>query len=265
MSDNLKRTVYLPNMGFRHPVKLTQGLIVQWIGSMGLGWALFLRDIKAEYRQSVMGISWVIFPPILTACLWIYLNKQRIINIDPTGVPYPVFVLTSMLFWSSFAQSVVAPFTAMRAGISVIIKLNFPKEALLISGILKVLFDLTIRSILVVIILFLFNVKLTLTALLAPVALIMLVLLGFTIGFLLLPIGMLFTDISRFLHSFLPVWMLLSPVIYPVPKGRIGNLINSINPVSPLIVTARNWLFGESVAVFNNFMLVSGLTVIAFF
>ena len=142
-------------------------------------------------------------------------------------------------------------------------KLNFPKEALLLAGLFEVMFDLLIRVGLIVIVLAIFKIGFSTTMLLAPLGIVSLILLGFTIGILVLPIGMLFTDISRMIQMSLPIWMLLTPVIYPQPRGNLGILINRINPVSPIIITTRDWIFGKQALCFNDFLIVTAITLLA--
>jgi lipopolysaccharide transport system permease protein len=93
-----------------------------------LGYRLFLRNVKAKYRQSLLGLFWAFIPPIMTTAVWVFLNGQRIINIDDPGIPYPAFVLTSTLLWSLFAQSLLMPINSVKSGKSMMVKINFPKE-----------------------------------------------------------------------------------------------------------------------------------------
>lgn len=259
----LKVVVYVPDSGLRNPVKLIAEIINEWLNSFGLAWQLFLRDLKSEYRQSIFGLTWAAIPPLVSAALWIFLNKQQIISIDSPGLPYPVFVIISMLLWSSFAQSLVMPIQAMNKGRSIMAKLNFPKEALLLAGLFEVIFDLLIRIGMIVIVLAIFKIGFFTTMLLAPIGIISLIMLGFTIGILVLPIGMLFTDISRIIQMSLPLLMLLTPVIYPQPRGNLGIMINRFNPVSPIITTARDWIFGKQALYVNDFLTITGITLLA--
>src|SRR5690606_8915755 len=105
------------------------------------------------------------------------LNGQRVINVDDPGVPYPAFVLTSVLLWSVFAQSLVAPIISVVQGRSILVKINFPRESLVLAGLFQVLFDLLVKLVLIVFVLVIFDVSLAPTLWLAPLGVLSLILL----------------------------------------------------------------------------------------
>src|SRR5690606_16214425 len=243
MEQHQKVTVYSPESGLRRPFELIRSIFVDLVNSRELAWRLFVRNFSAMYRQSLLGFVWALIPPLLTASVWVFLNGQRVINVDDPGVPYPAFVLTSVLLWSVFAQSLVTPITSVIQGRSILVKINFPRESLVLAGLLQILFDFLVRLVLSVIVLIVFNVIIALTAWLAPFCVLSLVVLGTCLGIILLPLGMLSTAIQKIILAITPFWMLLTPVIYPAPRSGIATMLNKFNPVSPLLSTTRDWLF----------------------
>ncbi|MFC2126064.1 ABC transporter permease [Bacteroidota bacterium] len=265
MDNHEKITVYSPESGIRNPKQLFGDMWSDLLSSRSLGWRLFLRNIRGMYRQSLLGIFWAFIPPIMTTAVWVFLNGQKIIQIDTPDVPYPAFVLTSTLLWSIFAQSLVMPINALNSGKAMMKKINFPKESLILAGILQVGFDFLIKLSLIIVVYIVFSVSPPVTALIAPVGLIMLMLLGISIGLVFVPLGMLYTDIQRLLAAILPFWMLLTPVIYPTPRAGIGVLLNKINPVAPILSTTRDWMFSGSPQLLNEFIVVSIFVIFLFF
>jgi len=79
------------------------------IDSRELAWRLTIRDISAQYRQSLMGILWAFFPPIATALIFIVLNNRKIINIGETDIPYPAFAMFGTVLWQIFIESLNSP------------------------------------------------------------------------------------------------------------------------------------------------------------
>ena len=129
MSQKPKLTIYTPEPALKHPAKLIKELFVDIIQSRELAWRLFLRNIRGQYRQSILGIFWVFIPPILTTITWIFLNSAKIFQIEDTGaLPYPVFVMVGTLLWTGFTESLNKPIQSMQAGKSMLTKLNFPHE-----------------------------------------------------------------------------------------------------------------------------------------
>lgn len=225
--------------------------------SRELAWRLFVRNFSAMYRQSLLGFVWALIPPLLTALVWVFLNGQRVINVDDPGVPYPAFVLTSVLLWSVFAQSLVAPIISVVQGRSILVKINFPRESLVLAGLFQVLFDLLVKLVLIVFVLVIFDVSLAPTLWLAPLGVLSLILLGLSLGMILLPIGMLYSDVQKVIVAITPFWMLLTPVIYPAPRSGLATLLNKYNPVSPILTTARDWLFTGDAVFITPFLWIS--------
>lgn len=233
--------------------------------SRELAWRLFVRNFSAMYRQSLLGFAWALIPPVITALVWVFLNGQRVINVDDPGIPYPAFVLTSVLLWSVFAQSLVTPITSVIQGRSILIKINFPRESLILAGVLQVVVDFVVKLALIVMVMIIFDVNPSASAWLAPLGVLSLILLGLSLGVVLLPIGMLYTDIQKVIVAITPFWMLLTPVIYPTPRSGIAKLLNKYNPVSPLLSTTRDWLFQGVSDFVLPFLWITACSVFALF
>ena len=73
---------------------------------------LAVRDIKAQYRQSYLGILWAVIGPLTTAFLWVFLNSSGTVKISDTGIPYPVYVFSGTLLWSIITGAISAPATS---------------------------------------------------------------------------------------------------------------------------------------------------------
>jgi len=257
MNPHEKITVYTPETGLKKPEILFGEMLSDIRKSWGLGVKFFQRDIKAMFRQSILGLLWAFIPPILTTSVWVFLNGQKIINIDTPTVPYPAFVLTSTLLWSVFTQALTLPNSSLNKGKDILKKINFPKEALLITGLLNIAFDFAIKIALIIVVFIIFQVTPAATVILSPIGLLMLILLGFSIGLLLLPFGMLYKDVEKTLQAILPFWMLLTPVIYPAPREGIATVLNQFNPVSPLLNVTRDWLFDGNTDFLIPFLWIS--------
>ncbi len=111
------------------------------LSSRFLAKQLAVRDIKAQYRQSYLGIIWAFVTPLTTAFVWIFLNGTGTIRLTDTGVPYPVYAFSGTLLWSIIADAINSPTQSTNAAKGIMSKINFPKEALILSGIYKLLFN----------------------------------------------------------------------------------------------------------------------------
>jgi len=209
-----------------------------------LAWQLAVRDIKAQYRQSYLGILWAFITPLTTAFVWVFLNSTGTIKLTETGVPYPVYAFSGTLIWSIITEAINSPINNTNAAKGILSKINFPKEALVISGIYKLLFNSLVKIILLVVFVFLYGVGFHPSLLLFPIAILGAILFGTTIGLFITPIAMLYKDISKIITIGLSLLMYVTPVVYSVPKDGIMKTIMELNPFTPLILTTRDFVVG---------------------
>jgi lipopolysaccharide transport system permease protein len=231
--------VYTPMSPIRHPLQLFADMRSDLLASRDLAWQLLLRDINAQYRQSLMGIVWAFIPPILLAVALVFARDSNILNIGETELPYAVYVLFSMTLWQTFTEALNGPMQAVTSAQAMLVRINFPREALVLAKVGEVFFNFAIKLILIAALFLVFRIPVTWSLALAPLALINLVILGTAIGMFLAPMNALYTDVGRALRIFTNFWMLLTPVIYPPPQSGILAVLVGLNPVTPLLVTVR--------------------------
>jgi len=202
------------------------------------------RDVKAQYRQSVLGVFWALVPVLMSAFVWILLQMSGAIQLSATAIPYPLFVLVGTTVWSIFGECLTMSITTVNANIGIITKINFEKEALITLGFLKLMFNLLIKFALIVVFMLYFQVVPT-TSLLFFLPLLLITMLFFiSIGILITPLGVLYGDISRLIPVILQLLMYVTPVLYMMPKEGFLKTIMSINPLTYFIIDLRNSLTG---------------------
>ena len=220
---------------------------------------LAVRDISAQYRQSFLGVLWAFITPLTTAFVWILLSATGTIRLSDTGIPYPVYVFSGTLIWSIITEAINTPTISTNAAKGMMTKINFPKEALIISGIYKLLFNSSIKIVILLLFVFLYGVGFHWSLFLLPLAILGAILFGTTIGLFITPIGMLYSDIAKIISLGLRLLMYITPVVYAIPKDGILKRIMELNPFTPLILTARNFVTGttpEYIAYFIGIIIV---------
>ena len=147
-----------------------------------------------------------------------------------------------MILWQAFIDAYQMPTGMLNKNRNMICKLNFPRESLLLVGLGEVLFNLAIRLLLLIPAFLFFGIAFQPSVLVAPLAIIGLVLLGTALGLLIMPFGSLYQDVGRFIGIMLPFWMILTPTVYAPFSTFPGSLLNWVNPASPLLLVSRDWL-----------------------
>ncbi|HSF83236.1 MAG TPA: ABC transporter permease [Anaerolineales bacterium] len=237
-------------------------MIADLKASRELAWRLFVRDVSAQYRQSLFGILWAFAPPIVTSAVFILLQSRNVVSFGSKNIPYPLFVLVGTILWQLFTDSLNAPLKSVTAAKPLLVRVNFPREALIVSAFYMVVFGLMIKLIVLAAVFFIFKVPLSGGLLLAPLAMLMLILLGLCLGLLITPLGMLYTDISTSLPIVIQLFFFVTPVVYETPSTFPFSLIGIFNPVSPLLVTARDLITLGSASNLIPFLVVSGLSIV---
>ncbi len=246
--------------------KTFKSIIKEFPVAHSLGYRFAERTIKSRYRQSVLGVLWAILPPLATAIIWIILYESRVVNIGDVGAPYPLFVITGTILWSVFSAALLMPMQIMQANRSILVKINFPREALIVNAFYEIVFSTCIAFIIIVAELVVFQVHVDYKCLLFIPALFLLIFFGMSLGLLILPVSLLYKDVQFALPSVLQFAMYLTPVVYAKPIYQGAGKILALNPVTPILTSARAWLLGLDVAVPSwHIVLVLGITTLLLF
>ena len=221
-----------------------------------------IRDISANYRQSFLGLLWAFLPPIVMAVGFTLAGKANVIKIAATDLPYPAYVIFSMILWQTFVEALNGPVVAVSNAKQMLARVNFPREAIVLAKLGEVFFNFGIKLVLIIIIFAWYEMPLTWAALLSPLALLQLIMLGTFIGLLLAPLGALYQDVTHGITVLTGLWLFLTPVVYPVPgSGTFGTLVK-MNPVTPLLVTTRELATSGVVSQPTAFLIVSAVTIV---
>ena len=258
----LEKNIYTPDSYLRNPGGLAREMFRDLGRCRYLAWRLFIRNMTAQYRQTVLGFLWLLLPPLVQTAVWVFLNSQKILKVGVTDIPYPVFVLTGMLLWQVFSEALLSPQQHVSAAKSMLTKIRFPHEAILLAAIGQVLVNFLVRAGLLIMVLLWFDMPLSTSLFYAPIGVLALMGFGMMIGLLLLPFSLLYGDVQRLLVMAVSLWFFVTPVIYPVPTSNWAVFIANLNPMTPLLVTSRQLLTGGALTHLTPFLIITVVTLI---
>ena len=265
MNRSLKETVYTPDSELLNFGALLRNMWRDLLASRELAWSLLVRELHSQYRQSMLGYAWALVPPVFTSIIWIFLHTQDVFGIGDVGVSYVAFVVTGLVLWQSFVESLNMPLRMVNSSKSMLSKINFPREALILAGMGQALFNFLVRSLLLIAVLVWYRVDLHTSILLVPLGVLSLIALGAAVGLFLTPLGVLYHDVGRGLGFATQAMFFLTPVVYPVPKTSFAGTLIELNPVSPLLVCTREWLLTGQGTLLQNFGWVMVGTAVLLF
>ncbi len=264
-AEPLPERVYSPEPLLQHPWKMLKAIAADVWAGRELSWRLFMRDLRAQYRQTVLGYVWAFLPPLVAAATFIFLQSQGITKISGTGIAYPAFAMMGTLLWQVFVDAIQNPLQSFGSAKSMLTKINFPREAVLVGGLYMVLFNFFVRLLLVFAVMWWWQVPVDRTVWFFPVAILGLISAGFALGLLLVPISSLYGDVSRAVPIVASFWMLLTPVVYPPRTEGLAGWLATWNPVSPLIITARECLTAQPLSMLGPFFIVFACSLVVIF
>jgi lipopolysaccharide transport system permease protein len=257
--SELPLTVYSPDSAVRRPGVLLRAMFADVVRSRELAWQLAVRDISAQYRQAFFGILWAFVLPLANATTWIFLSRSGVVSVGATSMPYVAFVATGTVFWAIFMDALNAPLQQTQAARGMLAKLNFPREALILSGMLQTLFNAAIKLVALFAALALFGTSMAASAWLVPLGVLPLMIVGTALGLVLTPLGVLYGDVGRALPLLSQFMMYVTPVVFPIPNAGWARVVLSANPLSPVFGTLRAWITGAPAIDLASFFVVTGV------
>src|SRR3981081_4911225 len=63
-----------------------------------------MRDIKIRYKQTAIGVLWVVLQPLMTMGVFT-IFFGRLAKLPSQGLPYPVFYFAALVPWAYFSQA----------------------------------------------------------------------------------------------------------------------------------------------------------------
>jgi lipopolysaccharide transport system permease protein len=221
---------------------------------------LVWRDVKVRYKQTVMGLAWVIIQPILTMMIFTVIFS-RFAKIPSDGVPYPVFVYTALLPWTYFASAMGRCGNSLLGDAHLIEKVYFPRLIIPASSVVSPLVDFLFSFLVLLSMLFWYGFTPTWNILALPLFLFLALLTALSVGLWLAPLNVRYRDVVHIIPFLLQIWMYASPVIYPVSAvPERWRLLYSLNPMVGVIEGFRWALLGKENTVLSV-IAVSALAV----
>jgi lipopolysaccharide transport system permease protein len=204
---------------------------------------LALRDVKVRYKQTALGVAWVLLQPLLAMGIFSIVFGQR--GLTTNGVPYPLFVVSALVPWFYFSNATSGASGSVVGNTQLISKVYFPRLAIPLAAVFANLVDLSIGLVLELVLLIVFGVGLSwqLLAIAPLVVLVVLTALGISVWLAALDVQ--YRDVRYAVPFFMQVWLFATPVIYSA--GDVPDRwrwLLSLNPMSGVIEGFRWALLG---------------------
>lgn len=202
------------------------------------------RDIKVRYKQTVLGVMWVILQPLLTMLIF-SLIFGRIAGLPSQGVPYPIFVFTGLVPWQLFAYAMTQSSASLVADQHLITKIFFPRLVIPIASVFAGLLDFCISLAVLVVMLVIYRVPLTWRVLSLPLFILLALATAIAVGLWLSALNVKYRDVRYALPFVTMFWMYATPIAYSsavIPEKL--RFLYSLNPMVAVVDGFRWALLG---------------------
>ena len=185
------------------------------------------RDVKVRYKQTVIGVAWVVLQPLLTMGIFT-LFFGRLAKLPSDGLPYPVFYFSALVPWAYFSTALQSCTSIVVENQRVITKVFFPRLVLPISAVISGLVDFAIGFVVLCIVIAIYHLRPGVAALWLPALLLLAIVTALGVGLWMSALNALYRDVRYVVPFLIQFWMFASPVAYP----------------SSLVPAKWRWLYG---------------------
>lgn len=201
------------------------------------------RDIRLRYRQTVLGVAWVVLQPLMGAGVFAIVFGV-IAKLPSQGVPYFLVSFAGLLGWTVFFGSITRISPSLVANAPLIRKVFFPRLLVPLGVIPSVLVDLAVGLVVMIVLLIAYGVAPGWGLLLLPASVLILLAIALGLGLMASSLAVKYRDIQHIVPFAVQFLMYASPVGYSasaVPE-RFEALYFLLNPLAAPIETIR-WGF----------------------
>jgi len=207
---------------------------------------LFVRELKAKYKQTVLGIAWSLLQPISLMIIFTVVFSL-FARMPSDGVPYALFSYCALVPWQFFAGVLPRGAGSLLSNQALVQKVYFPRELIPLAVVGSAVVDFAIGVLLFIGLLWYYSISLSaVTLLVLPVfAIECLLVIGLT--FLLAPMNVFYRDIGFIIPLGIQLMMFATPIIYPlsiVPMSIRPYYV--LNPMAGVIEGYRRILLHNS-------------------
>jgi lipopolysaccharide transport system permease protein len=198
-------------------IRPTRGLAGLGLGQLWeyreLLYFLAWRDVKVRYKQTLLGLLWVLLQPLVTVAIFT-LIFGKLLKVPSGSVPYPVFLLSALLPWNYFASTLNRCSNSLVGNAHLTTKVYFPRLVIPLSAALSGLVDFSLTFLVLIGLLAYFGIWPSTGFLLLPVFFAMVFFTAVGFGLWLSALNVRFRDVNYLLPFLLQIWMYSTPIVY---------------------------------------------------
>jgi lipopolysaccharide transport system permease protein len=226
------------------------------------------RDVLVRYKQTVIGIAWVVIRPLLIMLIFTFAFGKVAKLPSEADVPYPLLVLAGLLPWQFFAAALSEAAGSLTANANLVTKVYFPRIIVPISSVVTSAVDFLVTLGLLAMLMAWYSIWPTWRVLALPALVLLMVLAAMGAGVWLAALNVKYRDFRYVVPFIVQFGVYVSPVGFSarlVPEAWAWAYM--LNPMVGIIEGFRWALLGAPVALKWEALVASALvstTLLAF-
>jgi len=222
---------------------------LDWVGLWEyreLLFALVGRELKVRYKQTAIGVTWVLLQPLVTMLIFTVIFGQMA-KMPSDGVWYPAFSFTALLPWTYFSQAITRSGGSLVSNANLVSKIYFPRLLLPLSTLVAPLVDLALSLVVLFGLLIYAGIPLTWKVITLPVFILVAMLTAMGVSLFVSATNVKYRDVGHAIPFVIQIWMFVSPVVYPVSLvPEQWRVLYGLNPMVGVIEGFRWALLGQA-------------------
>jgi len=206
------------------------------------------RDILVRYKQTVIGIAWVVIRPLLIMLVFSF-AFGKVAKLPSEGnIPYPLLVLAGLLPWQFFSTALSEAANSLIANANLITKIYFPRVIVPASTVVTCVVDFLVTLVLLIALMLWYGIWPTWRILAVPLFLLLMFLPAMGAGLWLAALNVRYRDFRYVVPFIVQFGLYVSPVGFSstvVPESLAK--IYVLNPMVGVIDGFRWAFLGQSV------------------
>jgi lipopolysaccharide transport system permease protein len=223
---------------------------------------LVWRDVKVRYKQTVVGILWVVVQPIMTMVVFTFIFGT-IAKLPTSGIPYPIFAFSGLLPWQLFATGALAASTSVVSNSNMVTKVYFPRLIIPITGVVSGVVDFCVSLFVLVGLLLYYDIPWRWQLVTLPAFVVLAMATAFAVGLWFSVLNVRYRDVQYVIPYLLQIWLFVTPIAYAATlvPDRYRWLI-SLNPMTGVVNGFRWAIFGQATPFGAGFFVSIAVIVV---
>jgi lipopolysaccharide transport system permease protein len=206
------------------------------------------RDLAVRYKQTAIGVAWVLIRPALT--MLVFVAFRRMVGAPPSAVPEPILVFAAILPWQFFATALADASGSLIGNASLLSKVYFPRLIIPGAAVVTAVVDFAVTLALLALLMAWYGVAPSPQIVAMPIFVILAMALALGTGLLLAALNVQYRDFRYVVPFLIQMGLFVSPIAFTTDAmPERWRLLYSLNPMVGIIDGFRWSVLGDRVAV----------------